>query len=134
MRHAVCVEGGINSKEGTSYWQVRARDRGRMPLRGGRRWARLMNEGSCVAARSPTSNAMLDVPPLQIHTHTHQVEVALPWSLLRQTAGGRRVPPQAGDAWRINFSRCARSKGGRLGVIGQLLIVPSVSCRRMQRR
>ncbi|KAI8468084.1 MAG: hypothetical protein J3K34DRAFT_20730 [Monoraphidium minutum] len=54
MRHAVRVDGRINSKEGTRSWQV---------------------------------------------------EAALPWSLLRQAAGGRRVPPQAGDAWRINFSR-----------------------------
>lgn len=38
-------------------------------------------------------------------TRAWQVEVALPWSLLRQAAGGRRVPPRDGDAWRINFSR-----------------------------
>lgn len=38
-------------------------------------------------------------------TRSWQVEVALPWSLLRQATGGRRVPPGSGDAWRINFSR-----------------------------
>jgi hypothetical protein len=34
-----------------------------------------------------------------------QVEMALPWSLLAQVAGGRRTPPHNGDAWRINFSK-----------------------------
>ena len=55
-----------------------------------------MNEGSCVAARSPTSNAMLDVPPLQIHTHTPggggpAVEPAAPnrGRAPRAAAGGR---------------------------------------------
>eukprot|EP00775_Hariotina_reticulata_P007907 gene7907-8103_t len=33
------------------------------------------------------------------------VELALPWSLLRQAAGSQQVPPKAGDQWRINFSR-----------------------------
>ena len=32
------------------------------------------------------------------------VEVAIPWSALRETAH-RRVPPGAGDQWRVNFSR-----------------------------
>lgn len=32
------------------------------------------------------------------------VEVALPWSVLRQAAPRRR-PPQAGDQWRANFAR-----------------------------
>jgi hypothetical protein len=41
----------------------------------------------------------------QSGTRSWQVEVALPWNLLRQAAGGRRVPPGNGDAWRINFSR-----------------------------
>jgi hypothetical protein len=33
------------------------------------------------------------------------VELALPWSLLGQAAGGRQIPPTPGDHWRINFSR-----------------------------
>ncbi|KAL6745800.1 hypothetical protein V8C86DRAFT_2966537, partial [Haematococcus lacustris] len=32
------------------------------------------------------------------------VELAFPWSLLRQAAG-RPCPPQPGDQWRVNFSR-----------------------------
>ncbi|NGZ77794.1 carbohydrate-binding family 9-like protein [Saccharibacillus alkalitolerans] len=32
------------------------------------------------------------------------VEVAMPWSILRECAEGQR-PPQAGDYWRVNFSR-----------------------------
>lgn len=32
------------------------------------------------------------------------IEVAIPWSTLRETAH-RRVPPGVGDQWRINFSR-----------------------------
>ncbi len=32
------------------------------------------------------------------------VEIALPWSVLKETAPGRRMP-QPGDQWRINFSR-----------------------------
>ena len=32
------------------------------------------------------------------------VELALPWSVLEETAPGQR-PPRAGDQWRINFSR-----------------------------
>ena len=32
------------------------------------------------------------------------VEIAIPWDVL-QEAAGRPVPPQAGDRWRVNFSR-----------------------------
>ncbi len=32
------------------------------------------------------------------------VEIAMPWTILREAAPGRR-PPDAGDRWRINFSR-----------------------------
>ena len=32
------------------------------------------------------------------------VEVAVPWSVLKQCAG-RRAPPAGGDIWRLNFSR-----------------------------
>ena len=32
------------------------------------------------------------------------VEIAIPWSILREAAG-RQVPPRPGDQWRVNFSR-----------------------------
>src|SRR6185436_990725 len=32
------------------------------------------------------------------------VEIAMPWKVLREAAPGRK-PPQAGDRWRVNFSR-----------------------------
>jgi Carbohydrate family 9 binding domain-like len=32
------------------------------------------------------------------------VEIAMPWRVLREAAGGRK-PPQPGDRWRVNFSR-----------------------------
>ena len=33
------------------------------------------------------------------------VELAFPWSGMKTLAGGRPVPPQAGDIWRMDFSR-----------------------------
>ena len=33
------------------------------------------------------------------------LELAIPWSNLRQAAHGRSCPPGEGDQWRINFSR-----------------------------
>lgn len=33
------------------------------------------------------------------------VEIAIPWSVLRECAGSARVPPEDGDQWRVNFSR-----------------------------
>ena len=32
------------------------------------------------------------------------VEIAMPWTILRETVRGQK-PPQAGDRWRVNFSR-----------------------------
>lgn len=50
-----------------------------------------------------------------------QVEVALPWSMLKQAAGGRRAPPRSGDAWRINFSRWGRQHGMERRLPGRVL-------------
>ena len=33
------------------------------------------------------------------------VEIAMPWSGMTALAGGRSVPPRAGDQWRLQFAR-----------------------------
>ena len=39
------------------------------------------------------------------------VELAIPWSGLRDAAGGATLPPRPGDRWRVNFYRYDRPDG-----------------------
>jgi len=41
------------------------------------------------------------------------VEIALPWSGLKQIAGGRTVPPRAGDSFRMTAYRCHHNRAAR---------------------